>query len=196
MKINISLNDEKSIDNALKLLKNIKKQLKEQMLEEFVVECCKAILSLSNERLQFVDVGENVKEDIISSWEYYRTFKKGNKISYILKNNAEKAVYVEFGVGIVGEENPHPNVGEAGYAYNVPSSSKLPDGSWMFSTTIEDLDLPKKDIIDYSDYNTNSLVVETKGTAATMFVYQSIIDFKDRQIAKNIWEQIKKKYWG
>ena len=106
-----------------------------------------------------------------------------------------KAVYVEFGVGIVGASKKHPKATIEGYEYNVKSTSKLPDDSWMFSTTIEDLDLPQKDVYAYNGKN-NELVIETKGTPATMFVYQSIIDFKDRRLAQAIWQNIKAKYWG
>lgn len=195
MKINITLNN-KSIEDALKALKTVKKQLQEQMIDEFLIECCRAIRTLSNERLEFVDIGSNVKEEIISSWDEPYKIQNGNRTAYILKNNSDKSVYVEFGVGVVGEENPHENAAMAGYDYNMASPAKGIDGSWVFSTTMEDLDLPLKDIVDYSDYRNNTLVVSTKGTSATMFVYQSIMDFKDRQMAKNIWAQIKKKYWG
>ena len=71
----------------------------------------------------------------------------------------------------------------------------MSDNSWKFVTQLDNLDLPQKDIKTYQG-DENNIVVFTKGTAATMFVYHSIIDFKDRQLAKTIWKNIKKKYWG
>lgn len=189
MKIKVALNA-KSIDQAIKTLKQAKQQLK-NMVKELLVECCNALISLANGKIELLDIGSNVKLDLQANWIIGSVI--GNKI--ILTNTSEKAVYVEFGVGIIGQQNPHDNASMTGYQYNVKSSSKLPDDSWMFSTTLEDLDLPKKDVNFYNGAN-DSLVIETKGTPATMFLYQSIIDFKDKRIAKNIWDNIKKKYWG
>ena len=190
MKISISYN-KKSIDNAIQTIENAKKQLYGVMINELLVECCNEIIRLANEKLDLTDIGSNVKTDIQSSWTFEPPIDK--KIRLV--NTAEKAVYVEFGVGIVGQQDPHPNAAQEGYEYNVPSPSKRADNSWKFATQVENLDLPNKDVRKYETED-NNIVVFTKGTAATMFVYQSIMDFKDFGLAKKIWKNIKKKYWG
>ena len=107
------------------------------------------------------------------------------KLSY-----GEKAVYVEFGVGIVGEQNPHPQATQAGYEYNVESGKKKADRSWIFNAESEaKIDIRQENII-----NRTKNTVRTKGNEASLFLYQSAMDFKSTGEYKRIWQDVKRKY--
>ena len=117
MNINIALN-KKSIEQAKKQLLYIKKILP-QMTRDFLEEVAIWVIDRANYHLNNSDIGENVKIDIRNGWEYDFT-DKGIKIT----NRTQKAVFVEFGVGIVGQGDPHPNSSTEGYEYNVDSPYK------------------------------------------------------------------------
>ena len=98
-----------------------------------------------------------------------------------LINEYQKAVYVEFGTGIVGEENPHKMASSAGYEYNVDSPYKDEQGRWTFYADLEELDLPIKgddraDITYFNEPNRNStrMLIRTSGAPATMFVFTAV----------------------
>jgi len=54
--------------------------------------------------------GSNLASTITS-----RSVKDG----FVIEVNGEYALYVEFGTGIVGEENPHPNALQEGWEYDM-----------------------------------------------------------------------------
>lgn len=58
--------------------------------------------------------------------------KQISKNSYILENTYENSASIEFGIGIVAEENPHGWADEAHYEYNKPSEYKDLNGRWSF----------------------------------------------------------------
>lgn len=197
MKITVELNLQ-SIKNAINALTTAKNQLQGEMLKELIRRSVEQIKSLANERIAMTDIGSKVKQDIMNGWEPIEYLGQTSKwLGARLSNSAEKAVYVEFGVGIRGQQKPHSNAGIAGYQYNMPSGSKLPDGTWLFTTEYDELDLPKSAIEDtHYNYSKGTLVIETKGTPATMYLYNAIVDFRDRQLARKIWANIKQEYWG
>lgn len=201
-KIIVRLN-EKSINEAKATLKQMKKELKE-MTTQFLEECCKWIIKKANDYIDSSDIGSLVKEDIKSSWHY--EIKSPNAT---IKNTSEKAVYVEFGVGVVGEAHPHPNariqpLGE--YEYNKESPSKSVDGSWTFFTNSEELDLPTSSLLAHNWYEGKRgvmgqagkrLLVTTKGAKGVMYAYNALMDIQNGHL-KKIWEELKSKskYWG
>lgn len=191
MKLNIRLNPQ-SIQSAINALKTAENTLRNKMFNELITACAEQIKSFANDRLSIADIGSNVKVEIMSSWVLNIVGKTAK-----LTNTADKAAYVEFGVGIVGQQKPHDNAAKTGYQYNMPSKHKLADGTWLFTTTYDDLDLPKSAIIDKHYGNTaDTLVIETKGTPATMYAYNAVVDFVSGNYAKKIWNDIKIKYWG
>lgn len=192
MKINVELNSQ-SIRKAIEALTTAKKQLQGQMFNELLKRSCDEIKSLANERVMLTDIGYNVKQDIINGWQPVQY--TGNTAKWYgakLVNQASKAVYIEFGVGIRGQQSPHNNAAETGYQYNLPSDKKLADGSWIFRIEDDaDLDISLKNIDSKTAHS-----VRTKGQMAYMYLYNAIIDFRDRQSAKKIWTDIKREYWG
>ena len=188
MKLKVGLNKQ-SVKNAINALKNAKKQLQGEMLDEFYKECYNYFVSRANYYLLSSDVGDLVISEIQSSWHYEKTIS-GAKFT----NDAEKAVYVEFGVGIVGGENKHPNSSIAGYQYNKPSQSKLADGSWIFKSYEDELDIPQSAIISKKTMADGKLKILTSGTKGCFYAFNALEDL--RLEYKNIWEKIKIKYWG
>lgn len=189
MKINIELNQE-SIQNAIKLLKQEKKRL-EPAVREYMQLSADWIINRANEILDRSDIGENIKSEISSGWGTVWVDASHLKIV----NYSRKAVFVEFGVGIVGQTEKHPNAITAGYEYDVESEHKFGQGYWQFVVPSEDyLDLPQKAII-YSDDDAYGLSIITQGTEGVWYLFNAVEDFKVRK-QKPLWEQVKKKYWS
>ena len=128
--------------------------------------------------------------------------KKGIRIV----NNAEKAVFVEFGTGIVGGQEPHYNANEAspqGYVYNYPTGHKFADGSWVFFTNKDELDIPQSALIrndlnidtryfNERDRDRTRLRVRTKGAVGVMYAFNALEDL--RLEYPKIWEKVAKEY--
>lgn len=198
MKIKIGLN-QKSINNAIKTLNKAKNQLENQMTVDLLNGCYEWLKKRANELLSYSDIGENVKNGIMDGWTIETI--SANKV--IVKNTHEKAVYVEFGVGLVGEESPHANASETNYEYNVESDSKDENGMWGFYVNSSDLDLPQSSLefgtvrlIDKDrKKQRNRLFVKTSGAKGIMYAYNALMDLKEYG-AKEVWNEIKAKYWG
>ena len=110
--INMTL-DAKSIDNAIREIRHIQKQLVEAMndliqkLADEGVKEAKAQVAA----MDAVDTGELER----SIYGYY---DPESRIGYVIAGAAH-AFYVEYGTGPVGEDNPHPEAAEAGWDYNI-----------------------------------------------------------------------------
>ena len=190
MKINIELN-QKSIKEAIKILQKQKKVITEQAIPEYIQKSAEWIKNRANEILNGSDIGVEVVQNITSSWHIDII----SKSHIILYNMSWKSAYVEFGVGIVGQTDKHPNADKTGYEYNVESGKKFGQGFWQF--TVDDqslLDIPK-DAIIYQNYESNGLSIITQGTQGVWYLFNAVEDFKLRE-EKRLWEEIKKKYWS
>lgn len=201
MKITIGL-DTKSINRAKKQIEKVKKLYSEQMIPDLLKSCAKWLINRANERyLAVADIGDNVKTAIMGSW---KIIEEDNTVTIL--NTSDKAVFVEFGVGIVGQESPHKNASKADYKYNMPSPAKDDNGTWHFYTNIEDLDLPRSALVD--DYHIfrpetrkdgsvyrNRIYVETRGTQGVMYAYNALVDLRNYGV-NEVWKEIKKKYLG
>ena len=196
MKINIALN-QKSIQEAKRQLLYVKKVLP-LMQKDFLEDVAMWLINRANMHLNNSDIGENVKIDIRNGWVYNFT-ATGIQIT----NSTEKAVFVEFGVGIVGQSQAHPQASSEGYEYNVESKAKQDDGSWHFFSNEADLDLPKS-AIDYGlngKGNQNRMSVYTKGAKGVWYAYNAIVDAQmdlqnpNGEIA-TMWAKIKERYIG
>lgn len=199
MKIPVSLNV-KSINKAIEQLKKAKEQLQGDMMNDLLIGCYRWFIDKANGYLELTQIGENVKSGIMSSWSYII-----NEKTMTITNTHDKAVFVEFGVGIVGEQSKHKNAQEAGYKYNVSSSAKDENGTWHFWTNAPDLDIPQSQLIssshiyrpetrkDGSVYR-QRIYAETQGAESVMYAYNALVDLREYG-AKEIWEKIKLKYW-
>jgi hypothetical protein len=192
MNINIRLNN-KSIQSAIERLQKAKAQIP-KMLNEFLKNACDWFIDRANRHLDNSDIGKNVVNDIKSHWRYSI---KDNVATII--NDSDKAVFVEFGVGQVGGEYPHPNAEEEKYQYNKDSdykfTSKSDDDYWIFHlNSEEDLDMHPRDYLFRE--TSNDLYFLTKGSWGEMFAFNTIIDMTiEHKAIKGLWQQVKEKYW-
>ena len=198
MKINIELN-QKSIEQAKKQLLYVKKILP-QMQKDFLEDVAMWLIERANMYLNNSDIGENVKIDIRNGWVYNFT-PSGITIS----NSTEKAVFVEFGVGIVGQGNAHPQASAEGYEYNLPSPYKYAgkyhdEDTWRFTKqSTEDVDLPKGSYETWQ-MGSGALKIITKGAKGVWYAYNAIVDAQIELAKANggeiraLWETVKRKY--
>lgn len=199
MKLEIALNKQ-SIKNAIKQLNAIKKTVP-KMQQEFLVEVAHWITDRANDYITNSDLGSLVKDQIRSGWSY-EPIANGVKVV----NRAEKAVYVEFGVGVVGQSQAHPNATAEGYEYNMDSPSKTEDGTWYFWANSNELDLPLNSLTDirgFDDFRGKQgkrLVVGTRGAKGVWYAYNAIVDAQ-MELAKpnggaigKLWNDVKKRY--
>lgn len=199
MKIEVGLNNQ-SIKNAINKLNAIKKTVP-KMQQEFLVEVAHWLTDRANDYITNSDLGSLVKDQIRSGWSY-EPIANGVKVV----NRAEKAVYVEFGVGVVGQSQAHPNATAEGYEYNMDSPSKTEDGTWYFWANSNELDLPLNSLTDirgFDDFRGKQgkrLVVGTRGAKGVWYAYNAIVDAQ-MELAKanggkigELWEKVKKRY--
>jgi hypothetical protein len=185
MKLKVGLNKQ-SIKNTINALKTAKKQLQGEMLNEFYKECYNYFVSRANYHLLSSGVGDLVIAEIQSSWHFEKTLN-GAKFT----NDAEKAVYVEFGVGIIGQTSQHPNADATNYEYNVDSEAKFGQGYWQFSVrNDEELDIPQEAIT----YRQGQTII-TQGTEGVWYLYNAVEDFKLRE-QERLWKELTRKYLG
>lgn len=195
MKINIELN-QKSIKEAKRQLLQVKKVVP-LMTRDFLEDVAMWVIERANLHLNNSDIGENVKIDIRNGWVYNFT-PTGIQIT----NSTEKAVFVEFGVGIVGQEQSHPQANAEGYEYNVDSPAKDDDGSWRFFSNEADLDIPKS-AIDWGVYgkgDSKRMKIYTRGAKGVWYAYNAIVDAQMELAKPNggeigaLWDKAKRKY--
>lgn len=191
MKITVELN-RKSIREAIKTIKSQRKVLAEQMIPEYMQKSAEWIKNRANEILESSDIGVKVVQNIASSW-HIDIISNSHLILY---NMSWKAAYVEFGVGVVGQAEPHPNASQTNYEYNVDSPHKYSDGGWAFSVPDQsELDIPKDAIIQQDYSSVYDLTIYTQGTQGVWYLFNAVEDFKVRE-QQRLWEEIKKKYWS
>lgn len=183
MVIKVELN-QKSIEKAIEQLKHFEQVTLPEMIEKFYDTCFIKFERYCRFYLEESSIGENVKEEIANGWTYTRI-----KNGAVFTNVADKAVYVEFGVGKIGQKKPHKKASESGYQYNIGRKIRE-DGTWIFNVSDDDdIDVEQDRILRRTD-NT----VKTEGSPAIMYAYQSLMDLSEE--IDYIWEDIKKRYLG
>lgn len=191
MKIVINPLDKKSIDVALKQLTE-QKNLFKKMKKEFFNECCELFIVKANGYISMLDIGETIKSELMNGWSYVAT-DLGARIT----NAFEKAAYVEFGSGVVGERDPHPMAAKNNYQYNTSTPSKNFDGSWVFESSDSQLDTPRDKVtVVGGQFNElgGGIQYKTFGTQGAMYAYNALMDVSMQ--TQRIWHSIKAKYWG
>ena len=194
MKIKVGLN-QKSIKEAIERLKTAKKQLP-KMIDELLYESCLWVKNRANFYLENSGLNSGFISELEQGWQ---PIEKKGEGHYVLTNYG-RAYSVEFGIGKKGEGTYEGSV-PTNYEYNVQSRYKNHDGSWIFRVdNIDTLDIKQENVLPRK--NTGEIIYEegktirTEGQEAVMFCYNAIVDIKDQQIAKTLWERIKIKYWG
>ena len=170
--------NKKSIDDAVFKL-NVLRKFYSQIQYEFMQFVCEWIINRANFYIDFLDIGSLVRTDIKNSWDY----EISPTFSAQITNTAEKAVFVEFGVGVVGQMQPHPMANREGYQYNMPSIYKYAgkhhdENTWRFVKQSEsEVDLPQGTYETWEKAS-GALKIITTGTEGAMFAYNAVVDAK------------------
>ena len=184
-KINITF-DIKSLKNAIKELKSIQTKMRVDIPNKFLNRCLDEIIIRANNYLEQIPIDYRVTSNIMGSWHKTVT---GNSATLI--NDADKAVFIEFGVGAVGQDEPHPNASETNYKYNVQPGFKLPDDSWIFKLDNElGSDIMDKYVLHIWDTFTDTTFIQTEGQPAQLYLYNAIMDMSAQNIYQKIWNEV------
>ena len=195
MKIEIGLNTQ-SINNAINQLNSIKKTVP-IMQQDFLMSVAHWVINRANDYINSSDIGTLVKDEIKGGWAYEPTLN-GVKIV----NRTQKAVFVEFGVGIVGQGASHPQASVEGYEYNIDSYHKdrKGTGTWVFQSSLERLDLPLSNVdFAYNESGTDYAII-TRGAKGVWYAYNAIVDAQIELSKANggkigkMWRDIKARY--
>ena len=197
MKINIGY-DTKSIDKALKQIEEYQKKVQD-LIPTFLQRCAERIIERANAKIDEFAVGAEIVAEIKDGWyaQPPSITKKGASIT--IRNRSDKATYVEFGVGAVGESAPHDKAGELHYGYNLQSPSKYAgryhdENTWRFYVRNKS----EVDLIDgtYEDWETKDgsgrIKIITQGSPSTMFAYNATMDFAESREPADIMEELLK----
>lgn len=188
MQINIDLLDLRTVDKAIKQIEEYHKRV-QKLIPEFLKRCAEAVRDLANRRLEGIGYDSELVSQIKNSWSI-----KDDDGIVTLVNLHDKAVYIEFGTGIMGETNSHEQASEAGYRYDVKNHG-IKGWNFVYDPTVG------LDVLGLEEENFTRLtkgkkagmvIVHTIGTPASMFLYQAASDFVDYKLYKRIWNELMK----
>lgn len=195
MKINISL-DKKSINNAIKQIKAVKKKIQKDLPTLYLNKCVASIIDMANRNLLLTNIGSEVQDKIQNGWQVSPVVKNQITLSNIAEFEKGKnlAVFVEFGVGIVGQGQSHKLASKAGYEYNVLSDAKDQFGNWIYALEggVGTMNIES----NYYEMSDDGLWIKTKGSPSTMFLYKAWKEFETSGLYKRLWEQAKAEVIG
>lgn len=104
--------------NAKKVISNLTKKVRQldKYGEKLLEQVCILFVQRAKERL--LESGYDVRSLLKNIW--YRPYGN-NKYRIAIRDNNQKEImyFLEFGTGIVGEDNPHEKAAEYGWEYNV-----------------------------------------------------------------------------
>lgn len=191
MRIKIDLS-KKSIENAIKKIKEVQKKVQKDLPRVYLEKCVEFIKFNANANLKSHYISLDIVEKIEKSWT--TEYVSNNYIR--LANTEDTATYLEFGVGIVGQENKHSVSASAGYKYNIPTKYKKEDGSWRFY--LEESESVDLNVGTYNvSYTQNGKKkVITKGSPANMYLFKAMKSFETSGAYKTLWEQAKAEVIG
>ena len=195
MIINVALT-EKSIKQAIAELERVKKDTLPLLVKEILGFLCDFFIKRANEHLDRSTVGANVKEGIKSAW---KPSLAGSVLT--ITNDDDKAVFVEFGVGIRAKQSgQHPNAQNQDgkpYQYDIGGH---PLGIWGFKIDdLADLDLPSgKASYEATELKDGGYSIGTRGAVGAMYAYNALMDIRDdlqnpNGIIQREWQRIKER---
>lgn len=182
MDINIDVFDSKSVEKAIKQLNKVKAAYP-RMVKKLLRWSCEWIKARAISYLLASDLGEDVIVEVQNDFHI-----EVNETNAILRNGEGRGYLVEFGIGIKGQ-GTYDGVVPPNYEYNVRTKYKNANGEWIFKTNDWSIDISPKDIISKT-----TSTVKTAGGEGVMFMYNSIVDFRNQKIAEQLWKQICKEY--
>lgn len=186
MKVNIDLLNLKTVDEAIKQIEAYQKRVA-NLIPDFLKACAEAVRDKANSYIGNFGYDSETVSAIQNGWQ---PIKKGNPV--VLENAYDRAVYIEFGTGIVGSNEAHEQASESGYEYDVNAHGEK---GWSFIQDIDDLmvDLPHGKYKTHLDEKRHIAVIRTSGAPATMFLFQSAMDFFEVDKGhERIWKELTK----
>lgn len=211
MEIKLSLNT-KSIDRAIKQLEKEKKRLENVMVKEFLLECGLWFIDRANFHLSQSDIGKNVIKDIQSNWAYPKFSKSGSAYTMVVENYSDKAVFVEFGVGLVGSQIPHPQASKENYIYDKNGyGNSTANGYWVYLVdNLDNVDMHEGYIVRPTNASNHTVSLTEQGVSASggywiitkgswrdMYAYNALMDMTtEGKVLKGLWTKVKQKYWS
>ena len=177
----------KSIKQAIRHFKKAETEITGgRLMKAFLNKCYTRIIQMINLNIDSLQgYSSEIKEKIKGGWN-----KEIVGDTLIVTNTSDKAVFLEFGVGLIGESSPHPEAANEGYEYNIPTEHKDSDGYWRFYVWADmgDIDIQRKNYtIDKSLWRGQRLVIKTKGNEAQLYTYNALMDFVMNHEGQKIW---------
>lgn len=175
--------DTKSIRNAINQVREIKKKMLTEIPDRFLTKCLEWVQDRANNvYLPSLNISSKVLGDIFAGWNIERV----NESTKRLVNDSDNAVFIEFGVGVVGEQNPHPNAKDTNpnYEYNVDSGKKDKYNQWRFRVN-------ENGSIDLVDgyYTKQGDLVTTTGSPANLYLYNAAMDLISTGGYEMLWKE-------
>lgn len=169
-----------SIDKAIKQVEEYQKRLK-SIIPSFLTLCAQRIVEIANQNLDrdggSLGIGNGIIAEIKTGWEIQPVEEKGKGYSVSIRNNTDKATYIEFGVGQVGANEPHENAQKAGYGYDLNNHGNRGWSFFIHTNDLRDIDIGKE-YRDIEIARRSGVEIITRGQPALMYAFNAIIDFK------------------
>lgn len=214
MRINVGF-DKKSIQNAIKQIKAVQKKIRTDLPRVYLQKCANWIVSEANNNLSRINMDSKIISLIQSSWVISPVVGNLIKIENTAQYKAGEniAVFVEFGVGVVGEKTSKPQgfienaISTNDYKYNVRTdnkrASKNPqskfssnDNAWRFTQSSDKgIDIQSSYYEEYTHKDGTKKIV-TAGSPSQMFLFNAWKSFETFGVYKTLWEQAKKEVIG
>lgn len=179
-----------SIDKAIKELREYQKRV-ELIVPTFLHKCSERIIEIANAELEEKAADFGLHSDIVSAikkgWRIGEVKSTAESATITIRNEYEKAAYIEFGVGMVGKENSHEQAQELGYGYDL---NKLHKKGWSFKLLDTELDIGDKFITREWTTSHDHRIIYTKGQPAAMFAHNAVFTFKENEEFLPIIEEI------
>lgn len=184
---------EGSVAAAIKEIKRIERLLRTSVNQEFMKLSLEWIRDRAIKTLEMSGQDNTIVRAIANSFEIAPTTAK--TLAWKLTNSLDKAVYIEFGVGIVGQGS-HPLAGETGYDYNVPSDSKNADGTWTFTRRLSaGIDIKEENRESTSTKGGGeALVITTRGQGGELYMYNACMDYANSTHPQRLYQIAYNKY--
>lgn len=182
----------KSIDNAIKAIREYQKQV-EEIVPTFLHRCSERIIKMANAELEDRAAAFGLHSDIVNAikggWVIGEVKNTSTLATITITNEYEKATYIEFGVGLVGKINSHDKAEEVGYGYDLKNHREK---GWSFKLIDPELDIGDKYITREWTTSHDQRIIYTQGQPAAMFLHNAVLDFKEKKEFLPIIEELLK----
>lgn len=184
MQINIDLLDLRTVNKAIKQIEQCQKRIQTELIPEFLKRCAETVRDMANNIISGLPYESEIISGLQNSWKT-ETSDDGKVVTLI--NDYDKAVYIEFGTGIVGKTQSHKEAKEAGYQYDFNAHGQE---GWTFWLRGNAMDIPQSSVLSEKEHKDGSTEIHTTGAPATMFLYQATTNFIEYKVYKRVWKEI------